>query len=253
MAGIFRFHNKFHRSSHHTLTGSTVEDQGLDPIASENQPFMGVFYNTITDQNRSYTFNSNSLFWHNSYLTVRSLSANWGNTGPLYTTVNTLSSNWNSGYSAYVNLNPLSSNYDNTYSVVRSNSAVWGDPNVMFTNQVQENTRSKTFSGYPLTITASTSTVDWDLDIAQVGFLTLTQNVTVQNPTQNTIKKGGLYTLYILQQNGGGHTVYFQTAYRFPLGDNISLNMNKSLSGITIINFISDGVLLFGDYYKTQI
>ena len=253
MAGTFRFHNKFHRSSHHTLTGSDIEDKGLDPIASKNQPFMGLFYNTLTDQNRSYTINSNSLLWHNTYLTVSTLSSKWGTEGSTYATVNALSSNWNSGYTAYVTFRPLSSNYESTYTVVKSNSAVWGDPEIMFTNKVQESTRSKTFSGFSLSINTSLSTVDWNLDEAQVAFLTLTQNLTVQNPIQSTIKKGGLYTLYLIQSNVGNYTAYFQTAYRFPLGDNISVNMNKTLSGVTIINFISDGVLLFGDYFKTQI
>jgi hypothetical protein len=252
MAGTFRFHNKFHRSSHHSLTGSDIEDKGLDPIASENQPFIGVFYNTLTDQNRSYTINSNSLFWHNAYLTVRSLSGNWGTEGSTYSTVNALSSNWDTGYTAYITFQPLSSNYESTYTVVKSNSAVWGDPEVMFTNKVQENTRSKTFSGFPLSISPN-ATVNWDLDVAQVAFLTMTQNLTVQNPTQNSIKRGGMYTLYLVQSNGGNHTAYFGSAYRFPLGDNISANMNKTLNGVTIINFISDGVLLFGDYFKTQI
>jgi hypothetical protein len=252
MAGTFRFHNKFHRSSHHTLTGTDIEDKGLDPIASQNQPFMGIFYNTITDQNRSYSFNSNSSFWHNSYLTVRSLSSNWGTQGNTYGLVNALSSNWNSGYSAYVTLRPLSANYESTYTTVRANSAVWGDPEVMFTNQVQESTRSKTFKGFQLSINPN-STVNWNLNDAQVAFLTMTQNLTVQNPLQSSIKKGGLYTLYLIQSNGGNHTANFGTAYRFPLGDNISINMNKTLSGVTVINFISDGVLLFGDYFKTQI
>lgn len=252
MAGTFRYHNKFHRSSHHTLTGTNIEDQGLDPIASENQPFVGVFYNTITDQNRSYTLNSNSLFWHNVYTTVRSFSANWDTLRSTYTTVNAFSSFWNDGYNAYLSLSPLSSNYLNTYTAVQANSAVWGDPDIMFTDKVQENTRSKTFSGYPLSVNFD-STVNWDLDIAQVAFLTLTQNLTVQNPSPSSMKRGGIYTLYLLQANGGNHTAYFQTAYRFPLGDNISANMNKTLNGVTIINFISDGTLLFGDYYKTQI
>jgi hypothetical protein len=252
MAGTFRFHNKFHGSSHHTLTGSNIEDQGLDPVANRDQPFIGVFYNTLTDQNRSYSFNSNSLFWHNAYTTVKSLSDDWGSQGTTYSTVNALSSNWDNGYSAYITFRPLSANYESTYTAVRANSAVWGDPEVMFTNQVQENTRSKTFSGFPLSINPN-STVNWDLDIAQVAFLTLTQNLTVQNPVQNTIKRGGIYTLYLIQANGGDHTAHFGTAYRFPLGDNISTDMNKTLNGVTIINFISDGVLLFGDYYKTQI
>ena len=252
MAGTFRFHNKFHRSSHHTLTASNIEDQGLDPIASKNQPFIGVFYNTITDQNRSYSIDSNSLFWHNAYLTVSSLSSKWGTEGTTYSTVNALSSNWNSGYSAYVSFNPLSANYESTYTTVKANSAVWGDPEVMFTDRVQENTKSKTFSGFPLSINPD-STVNWDLDVAQVAFLTMTQSLTVQNPIQNTIKRGGIYTLYLVQANGGNHTAYFGTAYRFPLSDNISANMNKTLNGVTIVNFISDGVLFFGDYFKTQI
>lgn len=251
MAGTFRFHNKFHRSSHHTLTGSDIEDKGLDPIASQNQPFIGVFYNTLTDQNRSYTINSNSLFWHNAYVTVKSLSARWGTEGSTYSIVNALSSNWNNGYTAYVTFQPVSSNYDSTYTSVNANSAVWGDPEIMFTDKIQESTRSKTFSGYPLTINGD-STVNWNLDVAQVAFLTLTQNLTVQNPPQNSIKRGGIYTLYLIQGNSGGHTAYFQSAYRFPLGDNISANMNKSLNGVTIINFISDGVLLFGDYFKSD-
>lgn len=252
MAGTFRFHNKFHRSSHHTLTALSIEDGGLDPIASENQPFIGVFYNRVTDQGRSYSIDSNSLFWHNTYLTVSSLSSRWGTEGTTYSTVSALSSNWNSGYSAYVSLNPLSANYESTYTTVRANSAVWGDPNVMFTDKVQENTRSKTFSGFQLSIELDSS-VNWDLDVAQVAFLTVTQSLTVQNPIQNTIKKGGIYTLYLAQANGGNHTVYFGTAYRFPLGNHISVNMNKTLNGITIVNFISDGVLFFGDYFKTQI
>lgn len=252
MAGTFRFHNKFHRSSHHTLTGTDIEDRGLDPIASEKQPFVGIFYNTITDQNRSYSFNSNSLLWHNSYLTVRSLSGNWGSQGTTYTTVNSFSANWNNGYNSYVTLRPLSSNYESTYTVVKANSAAWGDPELMFTDQVQENTRSKTFKGFSLSINPN-STVNWDLDIAQVAFLTMTQSLTVQNPVQSTLKKGGTYKLYLIQGNGGNHTAYFGTAYRFPLGDNISVNMNKTLSGVTVIDFISDGVLLFGDYFKTQI
>jgi hypothetical protein len=252
MAGTIRFHDKFHRSSHHSLTGTDIQDKGLDPIASKNEPFQGIFYNTLTDQNRSYTINSNSFFWHNAYVTVAALSSNWDSIGTTYATVNALSSNWNSGYSAYVSLNPLSANFEETYNLVNANSAIWGDPNIMFTNKVQENTRSKTFSGYPLAINVD-STVNWDLDVAQVAFLTLTQNLTVVNPPQNTIKRGGIYTLYLIQGNAGNYTAYFGTAYRFPLGDNISTNMNKTLSGVTIVNFISDGVLLFGDYYKTQI
>jgi hypothetical protein len=39
-----RFHSKYHRTNHHTLTSATNPDAGHDPIASADQPFQGDFY-----------------------------------------------------------------------------------------------------------------------------------------------------------------------------------------------------------------
>jgi len=39
-----RFHSKYHRTNHHTLTSATNPDAGHDPIASSEQPFQGDFY-----------------------------------------------------------------------------------------------------------------------------------------------------------------------------------------------------------------
>lgn len=252
MAGIFRTHNKFHRSSHHTLSSTLTQDQGVDPIASKSEPFNGIFYNNLTDQERSYNILTNSYEWHSTYVTVSSLSANWDSIKTTYTTVNTFSSDWNSGYSAYVSINPVSANFQSVYTVVNSNSANWGDGNLLYTNRVQENTKSKTFKGYELTIN-SNNTVNWNLDIAQVAFLKLDRNVTIVNPNIGTQKKGGIYTLYIIQENGGNWAANFENSYKFPIGTNISTDMAKTLSGVTIINFLSNETLMFGDFYKTQI
>jgi hypothetical protein len=253
MAGIFRLHNKFHRSSHHTLSGTFTQEQGIDPIASLREPFNGIFYNNLTDQARSYNILTNSYEWYSTYVSVSTLSANWDSIGTTYSTVNANSANWSKGYSAYISLNPVSANYNSVYTTVRENSANWGDPNVIYTNRVQEVTHSKTFSAYDLTINRVLSVVNWNLDIAQVAFLTLTQNVRLLNPNQGTQKKGGIYTLYVIQGNGGNHNINFDSYYKFPVGVDMINDLNKPLSGVTVINFISDGSLMFGDYFKVQI
>jgi hypothetical protein len=252
MAGTFRIHNKFHRSSHHTLSNTLNQDQGSDPIASAIEPFQGIFYNLLTDQDRSYSILTNSFQWYSVYTTVKTYSAYWDSIGTTYTTVNSFSSNWDLGYSAYVSLNPVSANFQSTYTTVYANSAIWGDPNLLYTNRAQENTRSKTFSGYNLIINSDGS-VDWDLDIAQVAYLTLTRSVTVSNPFPNTIRRGGLYTLHIMQENGGFWNVDFDLIYKFPINYNIQNEINKNLYGVTVFNFISDGTLMFGESYKTNI
>ena len=251
MAGFFRLHNKFHRSSHHSLSSASVQDQGIDPIASESEPFNGIFYNVLTDDARSYNINTNSYDWYSNYTTVNSFSSNWDSIGT--TVVETNSADWNNGYSAYTTLCAVSSNYNSTYTTVRANSAFWGDEYLLYTNRAQENTRSKTFSGYHLSINPD-NTVDWNLDIAQVAYLKLDRNVTLKNPVPSTMKSGGLYNLYVVQGNpSGGYSLTFQTNYIFPVGVNVTTDMNYSLSGVTIFNFFSDSVFMYGDFYKTNL
>jgi hypothetical protein len=254
MAGFFRLHNKFHRSSHHTLSSLAPQDQGCDPIASKQYPFNGIFYNNLTDNQRSYDIPTNSYEWYSTYFTVCSLSANWDSIGTTYKTVCALSANWSDGYSAYLTLNALSANFQSTYTTVCAYSAAWGDnANILFTNKVQENTRSKTFSGYTLGIKLD-NTVDWNLDIAQVAYLKLDRNVAFNNPTFSTLKRGGLYNLYIIQGPPvGGYTVNFDSRYKFPVGFNPLTDINYNLSGVTVINFICDGNFMFGDLYKIDL
>lgn len=253
MAGFFRLHNKFHRSSHHSLSSTLVLDQGIDPIASQQEPFNGIFYNNLTDQERSYDILTNSYDWYSVYSSVCSLSTNWDSIGTTYTTVKANSANWGKGFSAYSTLCANSGNWTSTYTTVCANSANWANEFVLYTNKVQENTRSKTFSGYQLTINGD-DTVDWNLDIAQVAFLTLDRNVTIKNPLPSSMKNGGLYNLYVIQGGpSGGYTLTFQTNYLFPVGVNVSTDMNYLLSGATIFNFLCDSVFMYGELYKTNL
>ena len=50
MAGNARFHNKWHRRSHHSLPSTGYPDSGTDPIGSPEEPFYGDFvtYNSIS-------------------------------------------------------------------------------------------------------------------------------------------------------------------------------------------------------------
>lgn len=250
MAGTFKFHSKLHRASHHTISGTNVPEAGLDPIASERFPFLGIFYTTLTDRFRSFNIPTNSYDWWSGYNTVYNLSGRWAPTLSLYNTVRSLSDNWNSGFSAYTTLNTNSGRYNEVSTVVETYSANWNSPFILFTNVAREYTTAKTFSGTDLTLTGETSAIDWDLDNNQITFYTLTHNITCNNPTNQ--KNGGTYTLVLTQDSFGGHGVAFSTGYRFnnvspgyPLTEGI---VNLTPDYKTVITFVSNGTLMFGDH-----
>lgn len=248
MAGTFKFHSKLHRASHHTAATNIAVDAGLDPIASQDLPFLGIFYTILTDNNRTYNIPTNSLEWWSSYSTVKTLSANWANTLSLYTTVNSLSDAWNLGYIGYTVFSPNSASYTSVYTTVQTYSADWNSPYIMYVQQVQEYTASKTFSGTNLTNVTAPSTINWDLNYNQCTFLTMTSSYFVANPTN--MKRGGTYTLTCVQTNVGGKDAKFDTAYRFngtPLLENI---IDSGASRRTVITFVSDGTLMYGDVTK---
>jgi len=254
MAGVFTFHNKFHRSNHHTLTGTKDIDGGLDPIASKKYPFRGIFYNLLTDQGNTFDYYTDSLQWFNAYTTMGSFSATWMLTKTLYNTVSSLSSNWNLGYDAYTFLKANSGDYDSTFTTVKTYSAEWGSPYLMFTNKAQEYTHSKTFSGQDLYFSEfypGLSTYDWNLDSQQVAFIRVNKNIFIANPFEETVLTGGLYTLVLKQDNPGqhmlGYEVEFDNLYRFNGIKDTKNIVNKTLSGITVINFIAIQGILYGD------
>lgn len=255
MAGTFTVHNKFHRSNHYTLS-SVVVDSGMDPIASKQYPFLGVFYNIITDQQRTFFIPTNSYEWWSAYTTMSSFSANWMKTQTLYTTVCTLSDNWNLGYNSFTSLCAASGLYDSAFTTVCAYSGSWGSPFLMFTNKVQEFTHAKTFSGVDLYGEDPVNPGDlrsftWDLDTQQVAFIRVKEDIFIENPIEESIINGGLYTLVLSQDNTGlanvGHQVSFDTNYRFNSTLNFNDIVSKGLSAVTVINFIAVNSVMYGD------
>jgi len=280
MAGRFTFHNKFHRSNHHSISGLDTIDSGLDPIASQAAPFMGIFYNILTDSLRTFSIQTDSYQWWSAFTTMGSYSGRWMNTWNLYSTVSSLSDNWNAGFTAYTHFNSISNLYVNLFTTISTFSASWGSPYLMFTNRTQEYTHAKTFSGqdlYPIdrrntqlitdlaTVNFEISTYEWNLNEQQVSFLTLKKSlfespsivfnplkkIFIKNPVPSSKINGGLYTLVFQQVNDteqpNGYEVEFDTGYRFNDRDTRKNIVNKTLSGITVINFVCVNGLMFGD------
>jgi hypothetical protein len=248
MAGTFKFHSKLHRASHHSSPSITIPDSNTDPIASQQLPFNGIFYTILTDNAGSFSIPTNSFEWWSTYSTVNTLSGNWANTRSMYTTINTLSNNWNSAYVASTVFRANSAEYESVYTTVSAFSAQWNFPGVMYLGVAQEYTASKTFSGTNLANNDSPLTLSWDLDTNQCTFLTMTNSFVVSNPLN--MKKGGTYVLTCLQTSVGGNDAIFDTSYRFndtPLQSGIiDLTPNRR----TVITFVSDGVLMYGDVTK---
>lgn len=260
MAGTYTFHNKFHRANHHTLISDNQIDAGLDPIASAEYPFYGIFYNIVSDQNKTFSIPTDSYQWWSAYTTMRSYSASWMLTRSLYTTVSSLSNNWNNGYESYLLVKANSGNWTNAYTTVSSYSAEWGSPYLMFTNKPQVYTHSKTFSGQLLQLAKivneqtgleadipGLSSYAWNLNTQQVAFHTLEKNIILYNPDSETMVNGGLYTLVFTQNGNNEYDVEFDTQYRFNGLQQFNNIVNKSLSGITIINFICVNDLMLGE------
>ena len=168
-------------------------------------------------------------------------------TDSTYTTVNSLSNNWNLGFNGYLTFLPNSAKYESAYTTLNTFSASWNNEYIMYLNVVQEYTKSKTFSGTDLPVVDPLS-VNWDLDSNQVTFITLMSSVSVNNPLN--MKRGGLYTMVVKQSSAGGKDIQFDTCYRFPgtiFRNNI---VYQDPYTVTVINFLCDGAVMFGDVVK---
>lgn len=247
MAGTFKFHNKFHNTSHFTVSGVGY-DGGSDPIASVDLPFYGIFFNTLTDQQGSYNIQTNSYEWWSAYATVKSTSGYWNPTDSLYNTVRSLSDNWNLGFNGYVTFGTSSASFVSTYNTVNTLSSNWSNEYTMYTNIAQEYTQAKTFSGTNLTITTSPSTVAWDVQNNQCTFFAMTGDTLFSNPTN--LKNGGTYNL-TLSTGKSSLSAFFDTKYRLSNDLRYTRTMNLLSYTKIVFEFVSDGILIYGNptYY----
>jgi len=241
MAGNYAFHNKYHNASHYTVSGFGVEG-GSDPIASNDFPFLGIFHNIVTDQPRSFAFASNSLEWFLAYNTISTLSSIWAPTDSLYETVRALSAQWNDGFSGYVSYAPASARFISVYDTVNALSSNWFNEYTMYTNRAQEYTQSKTFSGTNLTITIPPSTVEWNVQSNQITFFQMASSTFFKNPTN--IKNGGTYAI-VLSTNTTSISAFFDTTYRLSNALRYTRTINLSGYSKVVLDFVSDGTLMF--------
>jgi len=241
----FLSHSKFHQANHHTIATPGLPDSATDPIASQSEPFQGVFHNylnallNLSAINVSYletilfprgivTFDNlsintiqsiyaaitanvftNSKQWFQMYTNINTLSTVYGLYPTVSTTVNTYSGNWNRGYNFYSSLSLLSTNYLSTYTMVNSYSANW--PFIDTTlrlNLVQQNTHSKNFSGVNITdisVVGANVSAYWNLSAAQCAFFRVTGDTVFKNIVNSNNKKKGGEYTLVLQQDGFGN------------------------------------------------
>lgn len=107
----------------------------------------------------------------------------------------------------------------------------------------QQYTRTHNFTA--TTLTASTSSVTWDLSQNQIMILTLSSNVsswTIQNP-----QSGGVYILIVKQDATGGRTLAFPSSsgnFKFPGATAPTLTTTAGKSDI--LTFVYHGSFLHG-------
>ena len=176
------------------------------------------------------------------------MSSTWAPSDSLYKTVNSLSANWNLGFNGYQTFAPLSAGFVSVYETVRDLSGNWYNEFTMYTNRVQQFTRSKTFSGTNLSFSTPPSSVDWNVELNQITFFQLTSSAFFKNAVN--IKNGGTYAL-VLSTNRSELSAFFDSSYR--LSNNLRNTRTMNLSGYTkiILDFVSDGTLMYGNptYY----
>lgn len=242
----FVFHNIFHRSNHHTVHLSGFPESASDPIASDEFPFQGLFYNNCLYGNGVFYGLSNSYNWWSNFITVTSNYIDWGLFPTTYTTVKSNSANWQYGRSIYTVSNSFSSNWVSFNKTYEDNVSIWGialDGYNLYSNQVQENTLQKTFSAKFIKPNDINNIV-WDLSSSQVGIYVATN--TARFSGFSGLKRGGIYNLILVTDA----TCYSALSVNFnPEKFKLKNNTNSySVTGVHIrkFEFISDGKYLHG-------
>jgi len=96
-------------------------------------------------------------------------------------------------------------------------------------------------------LTASGTTVAWDLETKQFTSLTLAGNYTLSNPTNAPASGRGNYILVVKQDGTGGRTLSFSSKYKFSDGNAPTLSTGSN--AVDLITFIYDDVS--GNMYGT--
>ena len=84
--------------------------------------------------------------------------------------------------------------------------------------------------------------IAWDMDSGGFATVTITANRQLSNPTN--MRNGASYILIVKQDGSGGHTLTYDTAYKWPSGT--APTVAAGVNAISILTFISDGTSMFG-------
>jgi len=95
------------------------------------------------------------------------------------------------------------------------------------------------------TLTAGAS-ISWNLDSNQVATVTLDQNSTLSNPSNQ--QAGGTYVLIVKQPAGANYTLSFGTDYQFVGGTAPTITATNG--AVDILTFISDGTNMYGGFLQ---
>lgn len=89
------------------------------------------------------------------------------------------------------------------------------------------------------TITSSLGVLDWDLNTEQVAVTTLTEDTTLNAPTNQ--QNGGQYRLLVIQNGTGGWALNFNGVYVPAVSGGSLPTIATGVSEYTLLNFDSDG------------
>ena len=90
------------------------------------------------------------------------------------------------------------------------------------------------------------ATISWNLNTSQVATVTLDQNSTLSNPTNQ--QAGGTYVLIVKQPAGANYTLSFDTEYLFSGGS--APTITASNGAVDILTFITDGTNMYGGFLQ---
>lgn len=86
------------------------------------------------------------------------------------------------------------------------------------------------------------ASIAWNLETAQVAYVTLGGNRALAAPTN--MKSGGTYILFALQDGTGSRTLSYDSVYKWPGGTDPVLSTGAS--SVDILTFVSDGTNMYG-------
>jgi len=86
--------------------------------------------------------------------------------------------------------------------------------------------------------------ISWDLDVAQSTKVTLTDNRTLANPSNQV--EGTTYIIRVIQDSNGSRTLAFGSVYKWPEGT--APTLTTTANAVDLLCFISDGTNMLGSF-----